>query len=153
MFATYKLPVRLFDHQAWTRLLRRVDVIPVKLVLAQAANESAWGTSRFAREGNNLFGQWCFTKGCGMVPIRRAEGASHEVALFTTPAASVRAYMLNLNSGGAYEHFRKIRIGLKRMNKPQSAIVLAAGLEKYSERGRDYVRSIRDMIRGNENLM
>lgn len=153
MFIAYKLPVRLDDLQLWNQLLRRADVVPAELVLAQAANESAWGRSRFAREGNNLFGQWCFTEGCGLVPKQRAEGARHEVALFETPAASVRAYLLNLNSGSAYKKFRNIRVGLKRMNRPQSAMVLAAGLENYSERGKSYIESIRAIIRGNENLM
>ncbi|MES0371687.1 MAG: glucosaminidase domain-containing protein [Mariprofundaceae bacterium] len=153
IFTAYKVSVRLFDHQAWNQLLRRVDVVPVELVLAQAANESAWGSSRFAREGNNLFGQWCFTKGCGLVPKHRIPGAKHEVALFESHAASVRAYILNLNRNSAYEKLRRIRVGLKRMNKPQSAIVLAAGLEKYSERGKDYIQSIRAIIRSNQNLM
>lgn len=153
IFTAYKVPVRLFDHRVWNQLLRRVDVVPVELVLAQAANESAWGSSRFAREGNNLFGQWCFAKGCGLVPKHRIPGATHEVALFESHAASVRAYILNLNSSSAYEKLRRIRVGLKRMNKPQSAIVLAAGLEKYSERGKDYIQSIRSIIRSNQNLM
>ena len=63
-------------------LRKRLDVIPPSLILAQAANESAWGTSRFATEGNNLFGQWCFSRGCGLVPLSRIEGANHEVAKF-----------------------------------------------------------------------
>ena len=85
------------SDEQFALLRKRLDVIPPSLILAQAANESAWGTSRFATEGNNLFGQWCFSKGCGLVPLGRAEGASHEVAKFSSPYRSVRAYIQNLN--------------------------------------------------------
>ena len=123
--------------------------MPEWLALMQAANESAWGTSRFAREGNNFFGQWCFRKGCGIVPSRRAKGATHEVAAFKSPAESVRAYMHNLNTGKAYRYLRKIRTGLRRQGKPLTAEVLAAGLDHYSERGHAYVEDLRRMIRVN----
>ena len=72
------------DAENITILLRRVDTIPAALVLAQSANESAWGTARFAREGNNYFGLWCWSRDCGMLPAERDEGASHEVASFAT---------------------------------------------------------------------
>ena len=130
-------------------LTKRVDVVPEWLALMQAANESAWGTSRFVREGNNFFGQWCFSKGCGIVPSRRAKGATHEVAAFKSPAESVRAYMHNLNTGRAYRYLRKIRTGLRRQGKPLTAEVLAAGLDHYSERGHAYVEDLRRMIRVN----
>ncbi len=153
LFERYGVEPRLYDNGAWEQLLLRIDAIPVELALAQAANESAWGRSRFAREGNNFFGQWCFKKGCGFVPSQRAAGASHEVARFASPAGSVRAYMLNLNSQGAYRRFRLIRRGLKRTGKPLSAVVMVSGLERYSERGRAYVEDIRVMIRRNGKLM
>lgn len=130
-------------------LKKRLDVIPPSLILAQAANESAWGTSRFARRGNNLFGQWCFTKGCGLVPLNRIEGASHEVAAFSTPYHSVRAYIQNLNRHESYQVLRDTRLDDRVAGDPLSGLSLARGLISYSERGEEYVNEIRSMIRYN----
>ncbi len=131
------------------QLQARLDVIPPALVLAQAANESAWGTSRFATRGNNLFGQWCFSKGCGLVPKARVEGATHEVAKFSSPYRSIRAYIQNLNSHPAYQGLRDVRLAARKDGKLASGSTLAAGLISYSERGEDYVQEIRSMIRHN----
>lgn len=131
------------------RLEYRLDVIPPSLVMAQAANESAWGTSRFARRGNNLFGQWCFSKGCGIVPQSRIEGASHEVASFSSPYISVRSYIQNLNRHSAYQKLRDIRREARTNGNYASGSGLAAGLLDYSERGEEYVEEIRSMIRHN----
>lgn len=131
------------------RLRNRLDVIPPSLVLAQAANESAWGTSRFARRGNNLFGQWCFSQGCGLVPLGRVEGASHEVASFSSPYRSVRSYIQNLNRHPTYQLLRDIRLKARNRNDIASGLSLSAGLLGYSERGEDYVEEIRSMIRHN----
>jgi len=151
---TYRLPLSAKpDTVFWSRLLKRIDAVPLELALAQAANESAWGSSRFAREGNNYFGQWCYQKGCGLVPIRRNAGAAHEVRVFATPADSVRAYILNLNTTGAYRQLRAIRLHLRRSGKPLDAMLLSNGLRTYSERGGAYVKSIRAMIRHNKSLM
>ena len=130
-------------------LRKRLDVIPPSLILAQAANESAWGTSRFATKGNNLFGQWCFSKGCGLVPRGRVEGASHEVAKFSSPFRSVRAYIQNLNRHPTYQELRDIRQEDRRGNDPLSGVDMAAGLLGYSERGQEYVDEIRAMIHYN----
>lgn len=130
-------------------LRKRLDVISPSLVLAQAANESAWGTSRFATRGNNLFGQWCFSKGCGLVPLGRAEGATHEVAKFASPYRSVRAYIQNLNRHPTYQVLRDVRLEQRANGKLASGSALAAGLIGYSERGEDYVKEIRSMIRYN----
>lgn len=130
-------------------LEKRLDVIPPSLILAQAANESAWGTSRFARRGNNLFGQWCFSKGCGLVPQSRVEGASHEVAAFPSPYHSVRAYIQNLNRHGSYQALRDTRLDDRQAGDPLSGLSLARGLISYSERGEEYVGEIRSMIRYN----
>ena len=97
-------------------LLNRVNIIPPSLVLAQAANESAWGTSRFATEGNNLFGQWCFSKGCGLVPSSRNDGAVHEVRKFRSPMESVESYIQNLNRHAKYRQLRLIRHRLQEEN-------------------------------------
>ncbi|MBE0486644.1 glucosaminidase domain-containing protein [Marinobacter sp.] len=130
-------------------LRKRLDAIPPSLILAQAANESAWGTSRFAIEGNNLFGQWCFSRGCGLVPLSRADGASHEVAKFSSPYQSVRSYIQNLNRHPTYQLVRDIRQQNREADKPLSGIELAEGLLGYSERGEDYIKEIRSMIRYN----
>ncbi|PSF05942.1 bax protein [Marinobacter fuscus] len=135
--------------EQFARLRKRLDVIPPSLILAQAANESAWGTSRFARKGNNLFGQWCFTQGCGLVPQSRVEGADHEVAKFASPYYSVRSYIQNLNRHPAYQTVRDIRLADRKAQNPLSGHELAEGLRDYSERGEEYVQEIRAMIRYN----
>ncbi|GGW80735.1 glucosaminidase domain-containing protein [Alteromonas halophila] len=131
-------------------LLDRVDIVPVSLALAQAANESAWGTSRFARQGNNFFGQWCFKKGCGIVPSSRDTGKTHEVADFRAPSDSVESYMLNINRHDAYAPLRDIRSSLRDEDKPVSGLALTWGLNKYSERGEEYGEELRSMINYNE---
>ncbi len=137
-------------NSEWSRiLLRRIDIVPADLALAQAALESAWGTSRFAEEGNNYFGHWCFVKGCGLVPQNRREGARHEVARFSSPAESVRRYMHNLNSHPRYTELRLIRERLRDRNEPFTGSDLAAGLEGYSELGDEYIGMVRGLIRQN----
>lgn len=128
------------------KLLDRVDIVPVSLALAQAANESAWGTSRFAQEGNNFFGQWCFQKGCGIVPNSRDSGKNHEVATFDSPAESVEKYMLNLNRHDAYEPLRDIRASLRTRDEAVTGVKLTHGLNRYSERGEEYGKELRSMI-------
>jgi len=130
-------------------LLLRADTIPPAMVLAQAANESAWGRSRFARNGNNYFGQWCYRKGCGMVPNRRSSGARHEVQTFSSPEASVRAYFQNINTHPAYKDLRRLRAALRDNDQTAKATQLVAGLQKYSEKGQDYIDELRSMIKVN----
>lgn len=138
------------DEQAWETLLRRVDVVPESLALAQAANESAWGTSRFALEGNNYFGQWCFEPGCGLVPRSRDADKSHEVAIYASPAESVERYVANLNRNGAFAPLREIRASLREGGEPVTGLALAGGLRRYSEPGEAYIDELRSMIRYNE---
>ena len=145
-----RLRVNIDSDQFFEKLLRRLDIVPPSLVMAQAANESAWGTSRFATRGNNLFGQWCFTRGCGIVPGKRTQGMSHEVAAFSHPYESVRSYLTNLNRHNAYEPLRALRRQKRERNEFPDGIHLAGGLERYSERGNEYVREIRAMINFNE---
>ena len=134
------------------QLLVKVDEIPVSLALVQAANESAWGTSRFALEANNFYGQWCFSKGCGVVPEQRPEGARYEVRKFDSAAHSVRSYMHNLNSSHHYEGMRDIRSKQRSAGKPVTGPLLAQGLYAYSIRGVDYVNELVRMIEGNDLL-
>jgi Bax protein len=137
----------------FTELLRKVDVIPEDLVLVQTANESAWGTSRFARKGYNFFGLWCFEKGCGFVPNRRNEGASHEVAKFDDLTEAMYSYMRNLNSHPAYKELRAIRLQHRNAQKEVTGHALAEGLSKYSERGQEYIEELRQMIRVNQSYI
>lgn len=130
-------------------LLSRVNAVPVSLALAQAANESAWGTSRFAREGNNYFGQWCFKQGCGIVPSQRAGASRHEVRVFDSAAASVKSYMHNINTHRAYSDLRLIRAQAESEGEYVSGVLLAEGLLNYSERGHAYVEEIQSMIEFN----
>lgn len=128
----------------------RINVIPAALVLAQAASESAWGTSRFAVEANNYFGQWCFSKGCGLVPNNRPASATHEVARFPNARASVAAYFQNLNTFKAYKSLRELRWALTHSEQPITAKKLLPGLKKYSARGQDYLNDIASIIRQNK---
>jgi Bax protein len=132
------------------RLSRKVDVIPPSLALAQAALESAWGTSRFAREANNLFGEWCFTAGCGVVPKRRPAKATYEVEAFPDVGASVRSYMHNLNSHPAYAPLREIRAQARAQGREPTGAALAGGLYNYAAIGHEYVDHIRNVIRRND---
>ncbi len=130
-------------------LLRRVDTVPLSLALAQSAKESGWGTSRFAREGYNLFGEWCFDKGCGLVPKARAAGRNHEVEVFRSPRDSVASYLNNINTHESYRTFRVERAALRAKNEPLSGGALAENLSQYSERRDAYVNEIRQLIRTN----
>jgi len=138
------------DDASWEKLLVNVDVLPPSLVLAQAANESAWGTSRFAKLGNNYFGQWCFEHGCGLVPKQRDSDKAHEVAAFDSPQESLESYMQNLNSHPAYQSLRDIRTQLRKEKQPVTGDALAAGLIKYSERGEEYIEELRAMMKFNK---
>jgi Bax protein len=131
-------------------LLLRCDIVPEALVLAQSANESAWGTSRFATKGNNFFGLWCFSRGCGLTPLRRNAGAKHEVAKFDTVNQGVRRYVHTINTNNAYKQLRKVRAKLRTDNKSITGSILAEGLLRYSERGKAYVEEIQSMIRFNK---
>jgi len=131
-------------------LMRRIDTVPASLALAQAAKESGWGTSRFARDGNNLFGEWCFRRGCGLVPKGRGDGQMHEVRTFREPRDSINSYLLNLNTHRAYRELRRTRETLRAEGETPTGQILASGLSRYSERGAVYVDEIRSLIRVND---
>lgn len=134
-------------------LLKKVDILPPELVIAQAANESAWGTSRFAQQGYNFYGLWCFKRGCGFVPKRRQDGAAHEVARFDNLSRATYTYMRNLNRHQAYAELRQIRQTLRMNQKAISGSALAEGLLNYSERGAAYVEELQSMMRFNKELI
>ncbi|MBT3764729.1 MAG: hypothetical protein HOB79_00170 [Rhodospirillaceae bacterium] len=132
------------------KLLKRVDVIPPSMALAQAAEESGWGTSRFAREGNAIFGQWTFSEIGDLVPHKRDAGKSHKVRAFRSLLDSVRAYTLNINGHRAYREFRRLRAEMRGAGAPLEGDVLIGKLQRYSERGKKYVEVIRGIIRFNK---
>lgn len=144
-------------NQKWLdEMLHRVNVLPEALVLTQAANESAWGTSRFATSANNFFGQWCYTKGCGVVPLKRSGEATHEVAKFSSVQESIHRYFMNVNRNAAYKELRIIRADRlekgENLLSEQTATALTNGLLKYSERGQSYVDDLQAMIRHNKSF-
>lgn len=148
-YAVIETPQDPLNAAALARLQRRVDGIPPSLALAQAAEESGWGTSRFAVQGNALFGQWDFS-GQGLRPRQqRAELGDYRVASFASPRDSIAAYLHNLNTHPAYAELRRLRAELRAAGQPLDGHHLAAGLSRYSERGEDYVSALRGMIEHN----
>ena len=127
----------------------RMDEIPVSLAIAQAAKETGWGTSRFALEGNALFGQWTWS-GEGLKPKEAKEGEKHKVMKFNILQASVRAYQRNINTHSTYKDFRKARAKLRDSNKPLDSIELSNYLNKYAETGNQYVEVLQKIIKQNK---
>ena len=127
-------------------LLIKVDLIPPSIVLAQAANESGWGKSRFAKEYNALFGQYTYDKNNGIVPFEREEGKSHLIRNFTSIDKSVEAYFINLNSHYSYKDFRNSR--QKYKNRKSLVSYLTKDLEVYAE-DENYVNTINSIIKTN----
>jgi len=130
-------------------LLPRVDVIPPSLAMAQAAEESGWGTSRFAQSGNAVYGQWTTADGNGLIPKERPDGMDHKVRVFDNLAQSVSAYMRNLNTHRAYRALRRERAKLRAAGAALDGQKLAGSLTGYSERGHEYVDSVRTIINVN----
>ncbi len=130
------------------KLKLRIDSIPPSIAVAQMIEESGWGTSRFAADGNALFGQWSYEG--GLKPRKqRAEKGDYRIKAFETPLASVRAYMRNLNSNQAYEGFRLGRAGQREKGETLSGVRLLHTLSKYSERGAAYTQTLRHIISKN----
>ena len=127
----------------------RMDEIPTSLAIAQAAKETGWGTSRFAQEGNALFGQWTWS-GEGLKPKEAKKGEDHKVMKFNVLQASVRAYQRNLNTHSSYKDFRKARAEFRDLNKPLDSIELSKYLNKYAETGNQYVEVLQKIITQNK---
>jgi Bax protein len=140
----------LENKAARDELLRKIDIIPASMALAQAANESAWGESRFAREANNLYGIWTYDENKGLKPLDREEGKTHLIRIFDDIGDSVRYYMYTLNSHPAYDELRNIRQQLRERNQFVDGHALAAGLERYSAKGQRYIDLIQELIEQNE---
>ena len=142
-FKEYKI-----EDQDLSKLKIRMDIIPVSIALAQAANESGWGTSRFALEGNALFGQWTWSKK-GISPKNKDPDSSHKILQFQILKASVKAYKNNLNTHNAYQEFREVRAQLRQENKKITGLDLTKYLKKYSAIGEKYVAILDDIIEKN----
>ena len=142
-FKEYKI-----DDKDLSKLKMRMDIVPVSIALAQAANESGWGTSRFALEGNALFGQWTWSKK-GISPKNKDPNKSHKILQFQVLKASVRAYKNNLNTHNAYKEFREVRAQLRQENKQIIGPDLTRYLKAYAAIGEKYVLILEDIIEKN----
>ena len=132
-------------------VLNRHDVVPPSLALAQAATESAWGSSRFVREGNAMFGQWTFSSAhLGLVPAGRDLGKTHRVRAFASLYESIDSYVTNLNKHRAYKEYRAMRSVMRDQGQTLDGMRLAGTLHRYSERGADYVNELRAIISSND---
>ena len=133
----------IYDKEAF---LKKIDVIPPKLVLAQGAVESAWGRSYFARAGNNFFGQWDYS-GKGLVPKNRDANKTHTVRIFSSPQESLAVYMRNLNRNPAYKKFREVRYEYRKKHKKFTASIAATTLILYSELREIYVKILQNIVK------
>ena len=130
-------------------LQKRMDIIPVSIALAQAAKESGWGTSRFALEGNAIFGQWTWT-GQGIEPLNKGKHEGHKILRFPILRASVKAYKNNLNTHKVYSDFREKRFKLRKRNKKIKGTELTDTLDKYAQTGKEYTRILEQIINQND---
>ena len=129
-------------------LITKMDIIPASIALAQAAKESGWGTSRFALEGNAIFGQWTWD-GQGIAPLNRDKSKKHKILKFPILRASVKAYKNNLNTHKSYIKFRKLRQELRNKNKKIIGLELTKALENYAETGSEYTKILEQIITQN----
>ena len=127
----------------------RMDQVPVSMTIAQAAKETGWGTSRFAQEGNALFGQWTWS-GNGIKPAAADNNTTHKVMKFKVLQASVKAYQRNLNTHSSYKEFRGARAEMRDEGKKLDSLILSEYLDKYAETGKEYVRILQQIIRQNQ---
>ena len=127
----------------------RMDEVPISIAIAQAAKETGWGTSRFAQEGNALFGQWTWS-GEGIKPAAADDESTHKVMKFKVLQASVKAYHRNLNTHSSYKDFRGARAELRDQKKELNSLILSEYLDKYAETGKEYVKILQQIIRQNK---
>ena len=132
-----------------TELKIRMDIIPVSIAIAQAAKESGWGTSRFALEGNAMFGQWTYGKD-GISPLKREKNKGHKILKFSMLRSSVQAYKNNLNTHSGYREFREKRAELRRKNRKISGLSLVDYLHNYAATGKEYTKILKKIINQND---
>jgi len=130
-------------------LILKMDIVPASIALAQAAKESGWGTSRFALEGNAIFGQWTWS-GEGIEPLEKVDGQKHKILKFPILRASVKAYINNLNSHSGYKSFRQKRLQLRDQNKNLSGLDLIHELDNYAQTGKEYTKILEKIIKQND---
>ncbi len=131
-----------------SELDKRMDIIPVSIALAQAAKESGWGTSRFALEGNAIFGQWTWT-GQGIEPLNKGKHEGHKILRFPILRASVKAYQNNLNTHKGYSEFREKRYSIRKRNKSIKGLALTDTLDRYAQTGKEYTDILEQIIKQN----
>ena len=130
-------------------LIEKIDIIPTSIALAQAAKESGWGTSRFALEGNAIYGQWTWN-GDGIEPLEKTKDQRHKILKFPLLRASVKAYIANLNTHRGYKSFREKRATLRKQNKKLTGLELIHELENYAQTGKQYTKILAQIIKQND---
>ena len=143
-YKKYKVKKKNIDE-----LIKKMDIVPTSIALAQAAKESGWGTSRFALEGNAIFGQWTWS-GEGIEPLEKVDGQKHKILKFPILRASVKAYINNLNSHSGYKSFRQKRLQLRDQNKNLSGLDLIHELDNYAQTGKEYTKILEKIITQND---
>lgn len=132
--------------------IKKIDIVPPSMALAQAAVESGWGKSRFIKEANNIFGHWTYDPSNGMLPENRDEGATHFIRVFKSLDDSISAYMLNLNRNLAYKEFREIRYNLRQSNQKIDGLILSQTMINYSGIAHEYLSMLKTVINQNNLL-
>jgi Bax protein len=130
-------------------LLMSVDIVPISLAVSQAAIESGWGTSRYAREGNAVFGQYTYKQDLGIIPKERPVEENFLVRKFQTISDSTASYIKNLNTHDAYKDFRENRKKIRMNGENFLGLTLVKHLINYSERKQDYIKDVEKMIKDN----
>jgi len=143
-YKAYKISDRNINE-----LIEKIDIIPTSIALAQAAKESGWGTSRFALEGNAIYGQWTWN-GDGIEPLEKTKNQNHKILKFPLLRASVKAYINNLNTHRGYKSFRVKRANLRKQNKKLAGIDLIHELENYAQTGKEYTKILEKIIKQND---
>ncbi len=147
LYRKYKIH-NLFNAEEY---LKKIDIVPVSLAIAQGAIESGWAKSRFILEANNIFGQWTYT-GKGLVPTDRAEGKTHTLRIYKTLQGSVDSYVLNLNRNNAYKALRDLRENAHKNGTIFNGLMASKAMIKYSQRGGEYVKLLDSIITSNNLL-
>jgi len=137
---------KLFSQDEY---LKKIDVVPPSMALAQAAVESGWGKSRFIKEANNIFGHWTYNPKIGMLPEQRDEGATHFIRIFKSLQDSISAYMLNLNRNRAYKEFQDKRLEERAKHVNPNGLILSQTMMNYSGIGHDYLSILKNVIERN----
>lgn len=150
LFKEYKINTKLNYEDKSNQLLKRFDELPLTLILAQAAIESGWGTSRFTRVGNSLFGEWTYQEGDGIVPEDRDDGKSHKIKAFPSLRDSIASYIKNINRNSAYKELRQYRYEMRLQQQTLDSRTLAKGLHRYSQKGEGYVVSLLQILNSSE---